>query len=387
MMRALLVGMHWFPNRAGGLNRYFFEAVHALAEGGLTGTAVVTEVKPEQKSPLALRSMAPENASGGERRLGVRRVVREELSRGVDIVNAHFALYAYPWLSDLPASTPLVSHFHGPWAMELAVESRGIKNLIRVAMARHMERRVYGSALRVITLSQAFADIAHERYGVPKDRLRVVPGGVNTALYCSAPERRLARERLGWPQDRPILLAVRRLSRRMGLEQLLEAVAAVRRRHPNVLALIGGKGALTAELQATIEREHLQENARLLGFIADEDLPAAYAAADLTLVPTVALEGFGLVIVESLASGTPALGTPVGGIPEILRAWHPELVTDAPTSAAMAERIDAILSGRVTLPDPEECRIHAGRYDWKLVVPQLLAIFEEARVSKKSVAK
>ncbi len=377
-MKALLVGMEWFPNRAGGLNRYFYEEVHALPTVGIGGSALVTAFRSGQSAPLALRAMADEGANGRQRRYGARREVRAALGEGVDVINAHFALYAYPWLCDLPTAMPLVVNFQGPWADEMAAEASGMRARLRVALARRIEKRVYARADRLITLSHAFSTLVQERYGVLSERVRVVSGGVDTTPYLAAPTRNDARARLGWPADRPILLAVRRLARRMGLENLLDAMATVTRAQPDALLFIGGKGAIAEELQARIERLNLTRNVRMLGFVPDADLPLAYAAATLCVVPTVALEGFGLVTVEALASGTPVLGTPVGGTPEILRGLDPALVFADATQEAIAERLLAALSGDMELPDSAACRAYAARYDWSVIAPQIRGVFEEA---------
>ena len=339
----------------------------------------MTYLRAGQSAPLTLRAMCDETGYSPRPRQGVRRIVREELQNGVEVVNAHFALYTYPWLKDLPAATPLVFNFQGPWADEMAAEKTGLKSRMRIAIARRMEQSVYRRVDRMITLSEAFRDVAHRRYEVPLDRVRVIPGAVNTRLYTRAPERRVARERLDWPQDRPILLAIRRLARRMGLENLIDVMRQVHRQHPTALLFIGGKGAIAEELQARIAQHGLSDHVRLLGFVPDEHLPLAYAAADLTLVPTVALEGFGLITVESLAAGTPVMGTPVGGTPEILRGLNPELIFAAPTVEAMTAGIHAALSGKVALPDRQDCRAYAARYDWNVVAPRLRAVFTEAR--------
>jgi glycosyltransferase involved in cell wall biosynthesis len=113
--------------------------------------------------------------------------------------------------------------------------------------------------------------------------------------------------------------------------------------------------------------------------VPEADLPLAYAAADLTIVPTVALEGFGLMTVESLAAGTPVMGTPIGGTPEILRGLDPDLVFADMTVEAIVEGISAALSGRLALPDRQDCRDYAARYDWSVVTPRIRAVFEEAR--------
>ena len=115
-----------------------------------------------------------------------------------------------------------------------------------------------------------------------------------------------ARQILGWPRNRPIVLAVRRLTRRMGLVELIAAAQIIRRRVPDVLILIAGRGILAGELEAQIRAADMQDHVQMLGFLPDSKLPLAYRAADITVVPSLALEGFGLSAAESLAAGTPA---------------------------------------------------------------------------------
>src|SRR5579871_1412970 len=376
-MKVLMVGMEWLPNRTGGLNRYFYDAVHALPAVGIGGTALVTYVKQGQEAPLELRPMADEGASLLQVWRGARRAVQRALREDVEMVNPHFALYTWPWLRELPQSTPVVVNFQGPWADEIAVEANKRFLSLRVRLARRMERRVYHRANRIITLSDSFRELIVSKYGVDASRVRVVPGGMDAGRFLAAPERREARERLGWPQDRRILFSVRRLTRRMGLENLIDAFATVQREHPDALLLIGGRGHLEQELKERIAASGLNDEARLLGFIPDDDLPLAYAAADLTVVPTVAYEGFGLVTLESLAAGTPVLGTDVGGTPEILRGLSRCLIFESPSPEAMAERLSRALAGRITLPDRAACRDYVSRYAWTEIAPRIRQVFEE----------
>ncbi|MBN6746157.1 glycosyltransferase family 4 protein, partial [Acidithiobacillus sp. MC2.1] len=183
----------------------------------------------------------------------------------------------------------------------------------------------------------------------------------------------------GWPQDRPIVFAVRRLVRRMGLEDLIEAMVEVRRRVPDVLLLIGGRGPLQGELTARIEHLGLTDHVRLLGYLSDEALLLAYRAADITVVPTVALEGFGLIAAESLAAGTPTLVTPVGGLPEVVRDLSANLVLPSTGPRALTEGLSAALRGDMALPDTDACRAFAReRYDWPNIAIQVRAVYEEA---------
>ena len=315
-MRIIEIGMHWFPEGGGGADRYFY--------------GLVTQLVRHDSSMRALVFGEAENAGGQVRFLGsrkqsllqrfkmLRRETKHEMSRVMAepaLVASHFALYGFPLL-DLLWRNAHVVHFHGPWAEEASAEGESS----RAVIFKHMiERAVYASARRFVVLSQAFRDILVRRYGVREERVDVVPGGVQADSYSTGLSREQARERLGWPQDRVILITVRRLARRMGLENLIEAVGELRKREPKILAVLAGTGPLAAELSALVEQRNLQEHVQLTGFVPDADLPHAYRAADLSVVPSVSLEGFGLVVLESLAAGTPVVVTPVGGLPEAVQ--------------------------------------------------------------------
>ncbi len=325
----------------------------------------------------AVRPFASASASLPRRVLGLRASVRAALrEERPDLVASHFALYTAPAL-DLVRERPLVVHFHGPWAAESAAEGAGRASLVA---KRAVERAVYRRATTFVVLSEAFRDVLVRDYGVDPRAVRIVPGGVDADLFDVAASREEARDRLGWPADRPVVLTVRRLVRRMGLEGLVEALQAVRQRVPDVLLLVAGRGPLASELEARIEASGLGEHVRLLGFVPDGDLPLAYRAADVTVVPTVALEGFGLVAAESLAAGTPVLVTPVGGLPEVVRDLDPGLVLPAATPEAVAEGLVGALRGGLALPSAEACREFAReRYTWPAVAQGVRDVYEGVR--------
>jgi glycosyltransferase involved in cell wall biosynthesis len=165
----------------------------------------------------------------------------------------------------------------------------------------------------------------------------------------------------------------------VGLENLVVAMGRVRKRVPEALLLVAGVGPLAEALWDRVKSLELANNVRLLGFVPDQDLPIAYRAANLTVVPSTALEGFGLPIVESLAAGTPPLVTPVGGSPEVVRDLSPELVLPATGAGPLSEGLVAALTGGLPLPSAEACQAYArARYDWPLIAARVRGVYSEA---------
>jgi glycosyltransferase involved in cell wall biosynthesis len=372
----LQIGSGWFPERKGGAETVFHALYqHLPAQGFAVRGLVPGSAGIAGETGGRMRGVAVEGVPLPRRALALRAATRALLQGAApDLLAAHFALYTLPVL-DLLRRVPMVLHFHGPWAEESRLEGG---HALAVAAKRLAERLVYARAGRAIVLSAAFGTILTERYGVPADRLRLVPGGVDCDRFGLAPGRPEARAMLGWPADRPILLAVRRLVRRMGLDRLIDAVALLRRRHPDLLLLIAGTGPERAALEARVAAAGLADAVRFLGFVPDAVLPLAYRAADLGVVPSQALEGFGLIAVESLASGTPVAVTRVGGLPEIVAPLSPGLVLPGLAAAEIAEGLGALLGGALPLPDAAACRHFARqRFDWPVIAAQTAAVYRE----------
>ena len=374
-LKTLQIGLEWFPEKGGGLDRIYYDCIRYLPQVGVeVHGLVVGSARVAQESGGLVQAFAPPDAPLWQRWLGVRRAVRQLLTEDKSsLVVSHFALYTFPLL-DLLGKHPLVTHFHGPWALESNIE--GSQNRT-TPLKKALEKITYRRASSLIVLSQAFCNILHREYQVPLERIHIVPGGVDAQRFdisCTTGE---ARTKLAWQQDRQIIFCMRRLAKRMGLENLIAAMDKVRRYYPDVLLYIAGKGALAARLQAQIEELELTEHVRLLGYLPDEQLPLAYRAANFSVVPTVAFEGFGLIVIESLAAGTPVLGTPVDAIPEILQPFSDDLLFEGHSTDQLAQGIIEALSGQRQLPNPEACQAYArANYDWLAIAQRLRSVYQ-----------
>jgi glycosyltransferase involved in cell wall biosynthesis len=212
-----------------------------------------------------------------------------------------------------------------------------------VATRRWCERMVMRRCDRVIVLSEFMKQRVRAVHGIAEHLIHVIPGAVDIERFAPAGDPAGVRRQLGLPEDRTVLVTVRNLVPRMGLEHFVRAVAMVRDEAPGILALIGGEGPLRAELERLIQRHQVKDHVRMLGFVPEDDLPKYYQAADLVVMPTYELEGFGLVTVEALACGTPVVGTPVGATPEILRGIDPALLTGGTQAEAIADSLRTII--------------------------------------------
>jgi glycosyltransferase involved in cell wall biosynthesis len=376
-LRVLQIGMEWFtPTSAGGLARVYADLFKSLPQAGIEPVGLVSgPAGVAEMTGGHVHSFTHDGASFAGRMLGARQGVNHLLrTERIDVVAGHFALYAVPALDALKRQ-PLVFHFHGPWAAESRREGH---NGAVVAAKQWLETLVYRRAQRIIVLSRAFGELAARSYGIPEDRLRQISGSVDVARFAVAETREEARNILGWPSDRPILLTVRRLASRMGLDRLVSAMVEIVRSVPEVLLLIAGKGPLAETLRAQVAALGLEQHVRFLGFVPDNDLPLAYRGADINILPTDMLEGFGLSAAEALAAGTPSMVTPVGGLPEVVAELSPGLVFRSGSSADLAEALVAALRGTTELPDSASCRRYAAaRFDPRLFARRVADVYRE----------
>ena len=367
-------GMHFDCSR-GGADRYFAELLRALGDAGVTCQAAAFG-SPPSESPHHLTSLGPDDAPLHSRLMALRRYGREVLHSATPSVFAwHFALYGGAVLPG-SARCGTVAHFHGPWGAES--EAEGASWPV-VAAKTWIERRVLRRANRVITLSSAFGDLVQRQFAIPRERIRVIPPSVDLERFVPV-EKAVARRSLGWPAGGPVVFCLRRMVRRMGIEELIEAWAAVSTFHPDATLVLAGGGAQLPQLRAMAET-HAHPNCRILftGRLADDLLPLAYSAADISIVPSRALEGFGLVALESLACGTPPLVTPVGGLPEVVSRLDPGLVLPPASVESLVSGLRRALGGGMALPDADACRKYAAAsFSPALLASRVMDVYGEA---------
>ena len=246
---------------------------------------------------------------------------------------------------------------------------------------KYVERWVLQRCRTVVALSRFSQRRIGEVHGIPAERTTIIPGGVDTETFRPAGDKPSTRRGLRLPTDRVVLFTVRNLVARMGLENLLLAVKAAIPQAPGLFLVIGGAGPLDAALRELAVREGLADRVRFAGFIPESQLPSYYRMADLFVLPTREMEGFGLVTLEALASGLPVAGTPVGGTPEILGRLEPNLLFKDATSASMAETIAACYRKIKDHPRQwaelgERCRRFAeSHYSWDASADALESLY------------
>ena len=282
-----------------------------------------------------------------------------------DLIDAHFA---YP---DGAAAVMLGKALRVPVMITL----RGsIVRLSRYPLHRPQLRWALSGASRIVSVSESLKRVA-VGLGIEPSKIRVIPNGVDATRFAPV-DRASARAACGLPDDRTILLAVGGVYEGKGHHLVVEALASLVRRRPDLLYVMVGReqpgDRYRSELERAIAARGLSRHVLFAGSRLHAELPAWYAAADLFCLGTRS-EGWANVLLESLACGVPVVTTDVGGNAEIVRDGQHGILVPHGQPDALARAIDAALQHEW---DRAALVRYARGHDWDRVAD---AVVEEFR--------
>ena len=264
---------------------------------------------------------------------------------GIDIVHARSRAPAWSaWLAARRTGVHFVTTYHAPYGEDFPGKRR--------------YNAVMAKGEIVIAISHFIAGLIQARHAIPPERIRVIPRGVDPAIFD--PDRvstdRKVKIAKVWrvPDGAPTVMLPGRLTRWKGQTVLIEALALMQNRDACVV-LVGddqGRHAFTAELVALAERLGVGQRVRLAGHC--DDMAAALTLSDVVVNPSIAPEGFGRVVIEAQAMARLVIGTDHGGAAETIEHGVTGFRVPPGDARALARQIDDAL--RL----PEEARSAIG---------------------------
>jgi glycosyltransferase involved in cell wall biosynthesis len=307
----------------------------------------------------ALREVAPAVDFLLYRDLAARRIPRllRDLPRLIrrDRPDLLHMQYAAP----IPCRVPLVATIH-----DLSFEDapQFFPPLER-ALLRAAVRRTVRLAARIITVSQFSKERLMAVYGLPAEKIIVAPNAAGPE-FGPQPEAR---------SEIPYILMAGDLQPRKNHVRLIQAFAALARRYPHRLK-IAGRPARGAAAAVRAARESGAGNRiDFLGYVADAELPALYRGADLCVYPSL-YEGFGLPVVEAMASGVPVVCSRIPALMET--AGSAAVFADPEDPGDLRAAMEAALADRQRLRSAGLAR--ARRFHWRQSARLTLQAYREA---------
>ena len=380
----IIVACHaWYGDTAGGSFRLASEFAEYLANCGHQVAYVCCAKSVDQvfsardmiNGVEVVRYRPAKEALSGLGRLRFhfsqcRELVRQlATNHRVVALSGHSPLQALGAASALKHQRPYINYtVHSPFDDELMSNATGAGRRagLRLAAlaARWIDRRNSKTADRVQTDSNYTMKSMIAKHGTcVKNKGIVAPGWVDATRFRPASDRNAVRQSLGtdWAGDNPVLFTLRRLENRMGLDTLVDACKLVAQRGLAFRMLIGGTGSLKDQLQQRIDSHGLQDHVRLLGKLPESQIVDCYAAADCFVLPTRALECFGLIVLEAFACNTPVIASSAAAIPELAEQQGSEWMFEPGNEQQLAERICDFLQKR--LCRKVDLRLIALEYD------------------------
>lgn len=287
---------------------------------------------------------------------------------GVALVHFPFLFAPATWTG---TSLRRVVTIHG--ASRAALDDELVSKFSDAELTR--TRRRLGAFDRVLTVSESAKREVVEHYRVPADRVTVVYNGVGAGFR---PGMRSDATVENYGIDGPYVLTVSTIKPKKNVVASVRAFARLRERHPDMphrLVLVGytmeGYTGVVDEIRAL----ELEDRVVTTGWTDSADIPALYAGADLVLFPSLH-EGFGLPIVEGMASGVPVVASNVCSIPEVggdaILTFDP---TDIDDIVANAERALFDETTRATLIDRGLAR--AAQFTWTEAARRTAAVYHD----------
>jgi D-inositol-3-phosphate glycosyltransferase len=300
-----------------------------------------------------------------------------------DLVHAHY------WLSGRAAAAakarwgiPLVLSFHTLGEVKNRAAGLGSSE---PPVRLEGERDGIAGADRILVPTPSEADHLVGLYGAARDRIRVVPPGVDPHLFAPG-DRAVARRALGLPGDH-LILFVGRLQPLKAPEVAISAVAEARRLAPAagqgvVLAVVGGPSgtdgpAYVERLRRLAQAEGIGDRVIFLPPRPHHELPSLYRAADALVMPSRS-ESFGLAALEAQACGVPVVASAVGGLRTVVAHGASGFLVPGHAPAPYAERLveilrDPALAGRLAAGAREQ----ALRFSWDQTVEGVVDAYGE----------
>ncbi len=323
MMEKACVVTHFFSPHVGGIEKVAYEQCRRLSKIGYEMTVLTSQLGKENEDMIDDIRVLHYPAYHSAERFGVpvpipkpsslevfRRVIEES-----DLVHAH----GHPYISSHVAcrfarkrGKPFILTQHNTF-----VDYESWLNLAEHVNDRVLCRQTLRASDRIITVSQKTMEYVL-RLGADRLKTMVLYNGVDLERFRPR-NKRESRRKLNLPEDKFLVLTVRRLVYKNSLDTFIDAASFVVNRNPNVLFVIVGTGPDATFINRSAKRLGIDRNLILTGSVSDEELPFYYGSADLFVLSSRSGEGFPLTVLEAMASALPVIATNTGGTSEAVR--------------------------------------------------------------------
>jgi len=233
-------------------------------------------------------------------------------------------------------------------------------------------------AAKVIAVSGWMKSEVVSQFKLPPSKVVEIPNAVDMVKFEKSVD--VATTRMKWrvqPGEK-LITAVGRLTSQKGFDDLIRALAIVRKSVPGAKLLVMGDGYMRGELEALANGEGVAERTTFAGFVSDDDLVDAIKSSDMVAVPSH-FEPFGIIALEAMAAGVPVVVSRVGGLAEIIEDEVDGLEVDPNSPYSIAKATTRLLSDQALASRlAARAREKVKSYNWKRSATETLEVYEAA---------
>lgn len=372
----------------GGMNVYVRSLASSLARAGVACDVLTRAESPEQPPAVVVEpgfrvvhlEAGPRRPVGRLERIALVERFTEAARRHMeDAAQPYDVIHANYWLSGAAGhalkhtlDVPLVATFH---TLDRVKADAGIED--DPTTRARTERDVVACSDLIVAATAEEREQLVCAYDAERTRVEVVPPGVDHQVFAPG-DRDRARRALGLGAE-PVLLFVGRIQPLKAAGAALETLAELRHRDARLLVVGGPSGpdgpAELEHLHRLVEELGLGDRVRFVAPQPHHRLARFYRAADVTLVPSRA-ESFGMVALESAASGTPVVAAAVGGLRTIVEDGATGFLVERHDPGAYAAAVDTVLADRDVARDLGRRAVAgASRYSWSVTAGRLRRLY------------
>lgn len=291
-----------------------------------------------------------------------------------DVIHAHDWLVAY-------AAKTLKNSYGTPIVATIHATEAGRNSGIHDETQRYIndtEWMLTYEASEVIVNSNYMKNELQRLFGLPFEKINVVPNGVNLNLY-SGIERDYEFRRQYAADNEKIILFVGRLVYEKGIQHLIAAMPKILEKYHDSKLVIAGKGGMIDELKAQVNAMGISNKVYFTGYLNSKQVVKMYKCADVAVFPST-YEPFGIVALEGMLSGTPVVVSDVGGLNEIVQHGENGMKSYAGNPNSLADSIISLLY------DPALCMKVAknakakvkAEYNWQKIAQDTHFAYQKA---------
>ena len=378
---SLCIVTHTFLPHVGGIERVVYEQCKRLMQKNFEPTVLTHRNYTDKKYVFdGIKVQCYDSVNIGFR-LGIPYAIPQinslktflELVKSSDLIHVH----GHPYLSSLIAAKiakrygkPLVLTQHNTF-----IEYNNFWDEIERLNDLAIGKQVLKEAEKIVAVSTATKNYILS-LGADSEKIEVLHNGVDVNRFRPLAEiKDKVRKKLGIHEDSRVVLTVRRLVYKNGIDTLIESAKIAINSNPKLVFVAVGKGPDFGKVKEKIGQLGIEKNFRLLGFVSDENLPVYYNAADFFVLPSKSGEGLPLVALEAMACGLPVIATNVGGISEVMKEDYGKLVP--PDSAcSLAEAVLEFSHRDLSVLKKGLRTIIEQKFSWDKNVEKLVEIYE-----------